>query len=118
MVFSIGRFFALMGQSQFFSCCCWLPSRKKYLHRFIRTQPPGCGADSGAAEAEVLLARYSMSIEVAQWCQACKRCQVAKDTQPAARGFMGHLLASWPHEILAIDFVVLEVRMVSSMYLS
>lgn len=24
MVFFIGRSFALMGQSQFFSCCCWL----------------------------------------------------------------------------------------------
>lgn len=49
-----------------------------------------------------------MSAEVAQWCQACERCQVAKESQPTARTFMGHLLASRPNEILAIDFTVLE----------
>ena len=49
-----------------------------------------------------------MSADVVQWCQACERCQVAKVNQPAARSFMGHLLASRPNEILAIDFTVLE----------
>lgn len=49
-----------------------------------------------------------MSEEVAQWCQACEQCQVAKVGQPAARSFMGHLLASRPNEILAIDFTILE----------
>ncbi|XP_035796548.1 retrovirus-related Pol polyprotein from transposon 412 [Amphiprion ocellaris] len=49
-----------------------------------------------------------MSSDVAQWCQSCERCQVAKNTQPAARSFMGHLLASRPNEILAMDFTVLE----------
>lgn len=48
-----------------------------------------------------------MSSEVAQWCQTCGRCQVAKE-QPVARNYMGHLLASQPNEILAIDFTVLE----------
>lgn len=47
-----------------------------------------------------------MSAEVAQWCQACERCQVAKVSQPAAHSFMGHLLAS--NKILSIDFTVLE----------
>uniref|UniRef100_A0A8C1Y575 Gypsy retrotransposon integrase-like protein 1 n=2 Tax=Cyprinus carpio TaxID=7962 RepID=A0A8C1Y575_CYPCA len=46
--------------------------------------------------------------EVANWCQRCERCQVAKDTRPPARGPMGHLLASCPNEIIAIDFTVLE----------
>ncbi len=46
--------------------------------------------------------------EVAQWCQACDRCQVAKDKQPVACSFMGYLLASRPHEILAMDYTVLE----------
>ena len=50
----------------------------------------------------------SMSAEVAQWCRACERCQVAKDNQPAARTPMGHLLASRPNEILAIDYTLLE----------
>lgn len=42
------------------------------------------------------------------WCQECERCQLAKDNQLVARAFMGHLLASRPNEVLAIDFTVLE----------
>ncbi len=49
-----------------------------------------------------------MSGEVAHWCRECERCQSAKDVQPIASSFMGHLLASRPNEILAIDFTVLE----------
>uniref|UniRef100_A0A8C1XCE3 Gypsy retrotransposon integrase-like protein 1 n=1 Tax=Cyprinus carpio TaxID=7962 RepID=A0A8C1XCE3_CYPCA len=49
-----------------------------------------------------------MTAKVARWVQECERCQVAKDTEPAARSFMGHLLASRPNEILAIDFTLLE----------
>uniref|UniRef100_A0A3B3SEI7 Gypsy retrotransposon integrase-like protein 1 n=1 Tax=Paramormyrops kingsleyae TaxID=1676925 RepID=A0A3B3SEI7_9TELE len=49
-----------------------------------------------------------MSSEVAGWCQMCERCQVAKDNQPVAHSYMGHLLASKPNEILAIDYTVLE----------
>lgn len=48
-----------------------------------------------------------MSAKVAQWCQACERCQVAKVSQPVAHSHMGYLLASRPNEILAIDFTVL-----------
>lgn len=46
--------------------------------------------------------------DVAHWCQECERCQSAKDTGPAVQSFMGHLLASQPNKILAIDFTVLE----------
>ncbi|XP_072290528.1 uncharacterized protein saxo4 [Eucyclogobius newberryi] len=49
-----------------------------------------------------------MSREVAQCCQACERCQHAKDNQSVPHAFMGHLLASQPNEILAIDFTLLE----------
>lgn len=49
-----------------------------------------------------------MSHEVAQWCQACERCQFAKNNKEAARSYMGHLLASRPNEIVAIDFTLLE----------
>ncbi|KAL7831377.1 hypothetical protein SRHO_G00308800 [Serrasalmus rhombeus] len=49
-----------------------------------------------------------MSADVARWCLECERCQIAKDTQPRARTFMGHLLASCPQEVLAIDFTLLE----------
>ncbi|KAK9515992.1 hypothetical protein VZT92_026587 [Zoarces viviparus] len=60
---------------------------------------------------ELLRARCywpGMSSEVADWCQTCERCQVAKDTQPATRSYLGHLLASRPNEILAIDYTLLE----------
>lgn len=49
-----------------------------------------------------------MSREVAQWCQSCERCQFAKDHNHAAHAFMGHLLASRPNEIVAVDFTLLE----------
>lgn len=46
--------------------------------------------------------------DVVQWCRECERCQVAKNAQPVAQSFMGHLLASKPNEILAMDFTLLE----------
>uniref|UniRef100_A0A3B1KH50 Gypsy retrotransposon integrase-like protein 1 n=1 Tax=Astyanax mexicanus TaxID=7994 RepID=A0A3B1KH50_ASTMX len=49
-----------------------------------------------------------MSADVKRWCRECERCQVSKDAQPVAHSFMGHLLASRPNEILAMDFTVLE----------
>ncbi|KAI5107461.1 hypothetical protein C0J45_3099, partial [Silurus meridionalis] len=49
-----------------------------------------------------------MSGTVARWCKECDRCQSAKGVQPVASSFMGHLLASRPNEILAVDFTVLE----------
>ncbi|XP_056118703.1 uncharacterized protein LOC130096084 [Rhinichthys klamathensis goyatoka] len=50
----------------------------------------------------------SMSADVARWVQECERCQLAKDVAPIARSYMGHLLASRPNEIVAIDFTILE----------
>lgn len=49
-----------------------------------------------------------MSTDVTDWCQKCERCQVAKANVPPARSPMGHLFASRPNEILAMDFTVLE----------
>lgn len=42
------------------------------------------------------------------WCQACERCSVAKNILPQVKAPMGHLLASRPNEIPAIDFCSLE----------
>lgn len=50
----------------------------------------------------------NMLANISLWCQECERCQLAKDNQPVARAFMGHLLPSRPNEVLAIDFTVLE----------
>lgn len=49
-----------------------------------------------------------MSADVSKWCQACERCQVAKDSQHPSSSYMGHLLASRPNEIVAIYYTVLE----------
>lgn len=49
-----------------------------------------------------------MSSDIKTWCHECKRCQIAKSSGSGSHGFMGHLLASKPNEILAIDFTVLE----------
>lgn len=49
-----------------------------------------------------------MRKDVDRWCRECRRCVVAKATQPKLRTFMGSLLASSPLEIVAIDFSILE----------
>lgn len=49
-----------------------------------------------------------MTSDIKQWVQGCERCQVAKDARPVVGSFMGHLLASRPNEIVAMDFTVLE----------
>ncbi|XP_063731577.1 retrovirus-related Pol polyprotein from transposon 412 [Eleginops maclovinus] len=50
----------------------------------------------------------AMHQDIKQWCQECEHCQVAKNTRPAACSYMGHLLASRPNEIVAVDFTMLE----------
>ncbi|KAL6463358.1 hypothetical protein MHYP_G00277490 [Metynnis hypsauchen] len=45
---------------------------------------------------------------IKEWCQQCERCTLAKSTQPVVRAPMGHLMASMPNQILAIDFSFLE----------
>lgn len=49
-----------------------------------------------------------MTSDIKEWIQRCERCQVAKDARPVSGSFMGHLLASRPNEIVAMDFTLLE----------
>ncbi|KAK7898384.1 hypothetical protein WMY93_019237 [Mugilogobius chulae] len=49
-----------------------------------------------------------MHKEIKDWCQRCERCTLAKASMPQTRVAMGHLLASRPNEVLAIDFTLLE----------
>ena len=49
-----------------------------------------------------------MSSDIKSWVQKCERCQVAKDSGQVPHSYMGHLLASRPNEILALDFTLLE----------
>lgn len=50
-----------------------------------------------------------MSSDVAWWCQSCQWSEVAKDVHPKVHSFLGHLLASCPNEVLAIDYTILEL---------
>lgn len=52
--------------------------------------------------------RPGMTSDIKLWVQRCERCQVAKDTKLPSGSFMGHLFASQPNEIVAIDFTLLE----------
>lgn len=49
-----------------------------------------------------------MAKDIKQWCQQCTRCTLAKVSQPQPRAPMGHLLATRPNEVVAIDFSYLE----------
>lgn len=49
-----------------------------------------------------------MEAEVRAKCHECRQCAVAKANQPLAHAAMGHLLASRPNQILAVDFTTLE----------
>ena len=46
--------------------------------------------------------------DVETYCHTCKRCTLAKEKIPKVKTLMGHLIASKPLEILAIDFTLLE----------
>lgn len=49
-----------------------------------------------------------MTKGVEQWCQNCERCTLGKALQPKVKTYQGTLLASRPHEILAMDFTTLD----------
>lgn len=46
--------------------------------------------------------------DIKVWCQQCERCTLAKAPLPRPQVPMGHLLASRPNQIVAIDFTLLE----------
>ena len=49
-----------------------------------------------------------MYVDVKNYCKKCDRCSVSKITTPTAHTDMGHLSASEPLGIIAVDFTVLE----------
>lgn len=46
--------------------------------------------------------------DIKQWVQNCQRCMVSKPPVPSFRNPLGHLCASRPLEVIAIDFTLLE----------
>lgn len=84
------------------------------LRRAVQLEPIGM-IQSGAVQA--LPSRSGADISALQeadpnieqvWSLWQQRCQLAKAAPLIARSFMGHLLASRPNEIVAMDFTVLE----------
>lgn len=49
-----------------------------------------------------------MNDTIEKYCRACERYMLSKDVHTQPRSFVGHLTASEPSDILAIDFTVLE----------
>ena len=49
-----------------------------------------------------------MYVDIKNYCKECDRCAVSKITTPKAHTDMGHLSASEPLEIIAVDFTLLE----------
>ncbi len=49
-----------------------------------------------------------MSKDIETWCRNCERCILAKAIQPKVRSYLGSIQGSRPHEILAINFTVME----------
>ena len=46
--------------------------------------------------------------DIKQWVQNCERCMVSKEPIPSFRNPLGHLHATRPLEVIAIDFTLLE----------
>lgn len=49
-----------------------------------------------------------MRRDIEEWCKLCQRCLVAKGEVPTVRTFSGHLLASKPLEVIALDFTLMD----------
>ena len=49
-----------------------------------------------------------MRSRIERWCKDCRRCQVAKAVRPTIKTSMGHLTASRPLEVVAMDFTTIE----------
>ena len=49
-----------------------------------------------------------MNNDIETWIKKCERCTLSKEPLPRVRPAMGHLLATKPLEVLAIDFTLLE----------
>ncbi len=65
------------------------------------------------AERTLQLARSrcywpGMSKDIKAWCLNCERCILSKAIRPKVCSYLGSIQASRPHEILAIDFTVME----------
>ena len=50
----------------------------------------------------------NMHPDVKQWIGNCERCTIAKLPRPSVRNPLGHLVASRPLQVVAIDFTLLE----------
>ena len=84
----------------------------KALHTEVLTSLHDNHGHQGAERTTALVRERcywpNMRLDIDQWCKECERCVIVKAVQPSVRTFMGHLMASKPLEVLAIDFTTLE----------
>lgn len=50
----------------------------------------------------------SLHKDVVSWIERCERCLISKEGLPKIKSKMGHVLATRPFELIAVDFTILE----------
>lgn len=79
--------------------------------RVLRSLHDGHGHQGVERMLQLVRSRYywpNMCSDIEKWCKTCERCVLSKALQPKVKTYMGSVKASRPHEILPIDFTVLE----------
>uniref|UniRef100_A0A8C6SV87 Gypsy retrotransposon integrase-like protein 1 n=1 Tax=Neogobius melanostomus TaxID=47308 RepID=A0A8C6SV87_9GOBI len=80
--------------------------------RVLRSLHDEHGHQGVERTVQLVRSRYywpNMYNDVEKWCRNCERCVLSKALQPKVKTYMGAVRASRPHEILAIDFTMLEL---------
>lgn len=104
---SSAGFFAQMAGKSSFSFFCLLHLSRRSFTSSIRSMTIK-GIDRTTELVRQRCFWPGMSADIKDWVQKCERCQVAKDSGQVPHSFMGHLLASQPNELLALDFTLLQ----------
>uniref|UniRef100_A0A3Q3K5F3 Gypsy retrotransposon integrase-like protein 1 n=1 Tax=Monopterus albus TaxID=43700 RepID=A0A3Q3K5F3_MONAL len=90
---------------------CQLVVPESLRHKVYESQLDHCGHFGKRSMLECMRRSYywlTMSKDVQNWTQECKRCTLAKDVFPKLRAPMVCTNVSAPLEVLAMDYTVLE----------
>ena len=84
----------------------------KSLHDLVLTELHDNMGHQGVERTEGLLRSRcywtSLHKDVVSWVTKCERCLISKEGLPKIKSKMGHVLATKPFELIAVDFTVLE----------
>ena len=50
----------------------------------------------------------TMLDDITSWCKKCERCIISKDSVPKTKSKLGHLIATKPNQLVAMDYTLLE----------